>query len=52
MQGHFGGDSFEGLHLEVSRPHPGLDGAEGVFDRLAALAQLLRVLIQPPLDRL
>jgi hypothetical protein len=30
--------------------HPGLDGAEGMFDRLAALAHLLRLLVEPALN--
>src|ERR1700736_747723 len=30
--------------------HPGLDGAEGMFDRLAALAHLLRMLVEPALN--
>ena len=29
---------------------PGLDGAEGMFDRLAALAHLLRMLVEPALN--
>jgi hypothetical protein len=30
--------------------HPGLDGAKGMFDRLAALAHLLRMLVEPALN--
>jgi hypothetical protein len=36
----------------VSGAHAGLDGAEGVFDGLAAPAHRLRVLVEPPLDGL
>ena len=50
MQGHLGGNLFQRLHLEVGCSHPGLDGAEGMLNRLAALAHLLRVLVKSLLD--
>ena len=52
VQRHFGSDSRECLHQEVSCAHPRLDRAEGVLHRLAPLAHPLRVLVEPPLDRL
>jgi len=32
--------------------HPGFDGPEGILDRFAALAHLLRMFVEPPLDSL
>ena len=32
--------------------HPGFDGAEGMLDRLTALAHLLQVFVEPLLDPL
>ncbi len=52
VQRHLGADPFERLHLEVRCPHPGLDGAEGMLDRLAACAHLLGVRVEPHLDSL
>ncbi len=37
---------------EVGCSHPGLDRAEGMLDRLAPLAHLLRMLVEPALHRL
>jgi hypothetical protein len=34
----------------VCGTHAGLDGAEGMFDRLTSLAQFLRVLVEPALN--
>ncbi len=52
MQGHIGGNPLERLHLEVGLSHPGLDGPEGMLDRLAPLAHLLQVLVEALLDAL
>ncbi len=52
VQGHFGGDLFQRLHLEVGRAHLELDGAEGMLDRLSPLVHLLLVLVEPLLDGL
>ena len=52
VQRHFSSDSRECLHQEVSCTHTRLDRAEGVLHRLAPLAHPLRVLVEPPLDRL
>lgn len=52
MRGHFGADPFQSLHQEVGRARPGLYRAEGVLDRLATLTHLLRMLVEPALDRL
>ena len=40
------------LHLEVRMAHPAFDGSERMLDRFAALAHLLRVFVEPPLDSL
>ena len=40
------------LHKEVGCTYPGLDRAEGVLDRLAPLAHLLRIFIETVLQRL
>ena len=37
VQRHLGGDAWQRLHQEVRCPHPRLDRAEGVLDRLAPL---------------
>ena len=42
MQTHFRTHMFERLHLEVSRPQPGFDGAEGMLDGAAANAHTVR----------
>ena len=52
MQGHFGADALERSHLEVSGSHPGLYRAEGMFDRLAAFAHLIRISIEARLHSL
>ena len=52
VQRHFGPDPFQRLHLEVRIAHPGLDGSERMLDRLAPLAHLLRMFVEPPLDGL
>src|SRR3954453_6590633 len=49
VQRHLGGALRQPLHQEVRRAHPHLERAEGVLDRLAALAHRLRVLVKPPL---
>ena len=51
-QRHLGSDVLQPLHQEMGRAHPGLDGAKGMLDRLAALTHGLGVLIEPPLDGL
>jgi hypothetical protein len=52
VQGHFGPDVLECLHLEVSGSHPGLYRAEGMLDRLAAFAHLIRVSVEARLHNL
>ena len=52
VQGHFGADPFQRLHLEVGMAHPGFDGPERMLNGLAALAHFLRVLVEPSLDGL
>ena len=52
MQRHFGGDHWQRLHQEVGCAHPGLDRAERVLDRLAPLAHLLWMFVEPALHRL
>ena len=52
MECHLGGDPGQRLHQEVGCAHSGLDRAEGVLDRLAPLAHLLRMLVEPALHRL
>ena len=49
MQRHLGGHPWQRLHQEVGCAHPGLDRAEGMLDRLAPLAHLLRMLVEPAL---
>ena len=46
VQGHLGSDLRQALHQKVRRAHPHLERAEGMLDRLAALAHRLRVLIE------
>jgi len=50
-QRHFCFDVFQPLHQEVGSAHAHLDGAERMFDRFAALAHGMRVLIEAPLYR-
>lgn len=52
VQRHLGGNPWQRLHQEVRSSHPGFDRAEGVLDRLAPLAHLLRMLVEPALHRL
>ncbi len=52
VQGHFGADPFERLHLEVRRSHPRLDGSKRMLNGFTPLAHLLRVLVEPSLDGL
>ena len=52
VQRHLGGDPWQRLHQEVRCAHPGLDRAEGMLNRLAPLAHLLRMLVEPALHRL
>ena len=49
MQRHLGGNPWQRLHQEVGGAHPGFDCAERVHDRLASLAHLLRMLVEPTL---
>ena len=46
MQGHLGRNLRQTLHQKVRRPHPHLERAEWVLDRLTAHAHRLRVLIE------
>ena len=50
VQRHFGGDPFQGLHLEVGIAHPVFDGAERMLDGFTPLLHLLRMLVEPLLD--
>ena len=52
VQRHFGGNPWQRLHEEVGCSHPGLERAERVLDRFAPLAHLLRMLVEPALNRL
>jgi len=52
MQCHLGGYSWQRLHQEVGCSHPSLDCVERMLDRLAALAHLLRMCVEPMLHRL
>src|SRR4249920_2425661 len=45
------GDPSVPFRKNVSGAHPGLDGAKRVLDRLAPLAHLLRMLVEPALHR-
>jgi len=47
VQRHLGGNPWQRLHQEVGCAHPGVDRAEGMLDRLAPLAHLLRMLVEP-----
>src|SRR4051795_11837444 len=49
VQCHLSGHAWQRLHQEVGCAHPGLDRAEGMLDRLAPLAHLLRMLVEPAL---
>jgi len=51
LQAHLGPDPIECSGQEVSGAHLGLDGAEYVFDRLAAYRHGLWRLVQPLLHR-
>ncbi len=50
MKCHLGSNPWQRPHQEVGCSHPGLDGAEGMLDRLAPLAHLLRMLVEAPLN--
>src|ERR1700691_5863030 len=52
VQGHFGTDVLERLHLEVSGSHPGFYRAKGMLHGLAAFAHLVRGPIEPCLHSL
>jgi hypothetical protein len=52
MQTHLGAHARERLGQEVGPPHPGLDRAEGMLDRLSSYAHHLRLPIQPQVHRL
>jgi hypothetical protein len=47
VEAHLCSDFFEGSGLEVGGAHPGLEGAERVFDGRAADAHALRRAVQP-----
>jgi len=50
VQRHLSGNPGQRLHQEVRGSHPGLNRAEGMLDRLASLAHLFRMLIEPALN--
>ncbi len=50
VQGHFGADPVQRLHLEVCSAHPVFDGSKWMLDGFAPLAHLLRMRVEPPLD--
>ena len=52
MQTHFRTHMFEGLHQEVSRPHPELERPEDMFDGTPSLFHLSRVPVQAILHRI
>lgn len=52
MKTHLRADVLQRTHLEVRRPHPCLEGAEGVFDGLPADAHLVRIVVKTLLHRL
>jgi hypothetical protein len=52
VQRHLGGNSWQRLHQEVGCTHPDLNRAKGMLGRLAPLAHLLRMLVEPALDGL
>ena len=52
VQRHFGGNTWQRLHQEVGCAHPGLDRSEGMLDRLAPLAHLFWMFVEPALHRL
>ena len=45
-QRHLGAHVLQPLHQEVRRAHSRRDGAEGMLDGLAAVARLLRMLVE------
>jgi hypothetical protein len=47
---HLGGHPWLCFYQEASGTHPSLDRAEGMLNRLAPLAHLLRMLVEPVLD--
>jgi len=49
MQTHFRADLGQGLHQEMRRAHPGLERAEGMFDRLPSQARRLRCTVESTL---
>ena len=52
VQSHLGGHVGQTLHQEVRRPHPRLDGAEGMLDGLAPHPHQIRARFEPRLDGL
>ena len=50
MQGHFGGDPFQRLRLEVGITHPVFDGVERMLNRFTTLAHPLRMFVEPLLN--
>ena len=52
MQRHLGGDALQRLHFEMRCAHPGFDGAEWMFDGLAAHLHLARLAVEPRLHAL
>ena len=52
VQRHLGADVLERFHLEVCRSHPRLYRPEGMLNRLAPLAHLHRMLVEPTLYRI
>ncbi len=52
VQGHFGADPFQRLHLELGIDHPELDCAKGVFDGFSKLSHLFMVIVEASLDGL
>ena len=49
MQHHLGAGPAQGSGQKVRCPHPRLDGAEGMLDRLPAHPHDVRVLVEPQL---
>ena len=49
MECHLGGNPWQRLHQEVGCSHPGFDRAKGMLDRLAPLAHLFRMFVEPAL---
>ena len=50
VQRHFGGDPFQGLHLEVGIAHPVFDRSERMLNRFTPCAHHLGMLVEPLLD--